>query len=149
MVVSTWWACRFKYLVSMGIHQWTIEKKTSLRRYPDEGNMALKHMLNMCSCVTCFNVDGHLMHWRLHWSAQRYVCVLKSSRETRTYNHNLNLEGNSLKWGASLPTELPSAVCGIDHLPGVALGPGWKHKHRSSKVTRGFSVFSWVGISYM
>lgn len=52
------------------------------------------------------------------------------------YNYSLYLESNSLKWCASLPTELPSAVCGIDHLPGVALGPGWEHKNRRQRLQK-------------
>lgn len=44
-------------------------------------------------------------------------------RNSNHYNSDLKLENNSLKWGADLPTELPSAVCGVDHLPGVTLGP--------------------------
>ena len=33
-----------------------------------------------------------------------------------------------LQRSADLPTELPSAVRGVDHLPGVALRPGWGQK---------------------
>ena len=46
---------------------------------------------------------------------------------------HLYLESNSLKWGANLPAELAAAVCGVDHLPGIALGPGWKKKKGKEK----------------
>lgn len=49
-------------------------------------------------------------------------------------SYRLVLESNSLQRGASLSTELPSTVCGVDHLPGVTLGPGWEHKNTRERL---------------
>lgn len=56
-------------------------------------------------------------------------------------NFNYTRKRYSLKWGASLSTELASTVGGIDHLSGVTLGPGWEPKNRKEKLTRGCGCF--------
>lgn len=41
---------------------------------------------------------------------------------------------NSRQGGPRLPAELASTVGGVDHLPGVALGPGWEHSSAGYKL---------------
>lgn len=71
-----------------------------------------------------------------------HICRVWESNDTA-----LITSGNSLQGCSGLAAELPPAVCGVDHLPGVALGPGCAYDFKHTKMLDLSETHNWYTLT--